>query len=208
MRKAIVQQFKRPSGVLGRLAGWIMAHRNVQRNAWVVSLLGIEPGHRVLEIGCGPGVALEHAAELATQGKVVGVDHSELMVEVASKRNAQAIATGRVEVVHGTAEAVAKRGELFDRVYAVNVVQFWDAPDKTLMTLRSAMKPAAAIGIALQPRNRGATDEDAERTAERYEELLKEAGFVEVRVERLALQPRVICALGRAGSPELEGEGT
>ena len=77
MRKAIVQQFKRPSGVLGRLAGWIMARRNLRRNEWVVSLLGIEPNHHVLEIGCGPGVALELAAELATRGRVVGVDHSE-----------------------------------------------------------------------------------------------------------------------------------
>lgn len=64
MRQAIVRQFKHPNGVLGRLAAWIMAHRNVRRNVWVVSLLGIEPHHHVLEVGCGPGVALEQAAEL------------------------------------------------------------------------------------------------------------------------------------------------
>jgi len=59
------------------------------------------------------------------------------------------------------------------------------------------MTPAGMIGIALQPRNRGATDEDAERAAMRYEQLLLDTGFVDVRVERLGLQPRVICALGR-----------
>jgi len=197
MRKAIVQQFKRPSGVLGRLAGWIMARRNLRRNEWVVSLLGIEPNHHVLEIGCGPGVALELAAELATRGRVVGVDHSELMASVASKRNAAALAAGRVEVVHETAEAAAKRGEQFDRIYAVNVAQFWDAPEETLVALRNTMAPNGMIGIALQPRNRGATDEDAERAAMRYEQLLLDAGFVDIRVERLDLQPRVICALGR-----------
>jgi len=197
MRKAIVQQFKRPSGVLGRLAGWIMTRRNLRRNEWVVSLLGIEANHQVLEIGCGPGVALELAAGLATGGRVVGVDHSELMASVASKRNAAAIAAGRVEVVHGTAETAVTRGEQFDRVYAVNVAQFWDAPEETLVALRNAMTPAGMIGIALQPRNRGATDEDAERAAMRYEQLLLDTGFVDVRVERLGLQPRVICALGR-----------
>jgi SAM-dependent methyltransferase len=208
MRQAIVRQFKHPNGVLGRLAAWIMAHRNVRRNVWVVSLLGIEPHHHVLEVGCGPGVALEQAAELARRGRVVGVDHSELMVRIAAKRNAAALATGRVEVVHQTAEAAANRGERFDCVYAVNVAQFWDAPAKTLEALRTAMTPRGTIGIALQPRNRGATDQDAERAARRYEQLLNEAGFVEVRVERLALRPMVICALGRLGSSALEEGGT
>ena len=79
----------------------------------------------------------------------------------------------------------------------MNVAQFWDAPEQTLVALRNAMTPNGMIGIALQPRNRGATDEDAERAAMRYEQLLLDADFVEIRVERLDLQPRVICALGR-----------
>jgi SAM-dependent methyltransferase len=181
-----------------------MAHRdsNLRRNAWAVSLLGVEPEHRVLEIGCGPGVALEHAAALATRGRVVGVDHSELMVSAATKRNAPAIAAGRVEVIHGTAEAAAGRGERFDRVYAVNVAQFWDAPGKTLASLGAAMTPGGLIGITFQPRNRGATDEDAERAAQRYEALLGEAGFEELRIERLELRPRVVSVLGRRAASD------
>ncbi|MGB5703834.1 MAG: class I SAM-dependent methyltransferase [Polyangiales bacterium] len=210
MRKAIVQQFKRPSGALGRLAGWIMAHResNLRRNAWAVSLLHIEPQHLVLEIGSGPGVALEHATRLATRGTVVGVDHSELMVSVAAKRNAEAIAEGRLEVIRGTAEAAVKGRGRFDRVYAVNVAQFWDAPAATLAALRTAMAPNGLIGIAFQPRNRGATDEDAERAAQRYEQLLGEAGFADLWVERLALCPRAICVLGRAADSQLESGRT
>ena len=53
------------------------------------------------------------------------------------------------------------------------------------------------MGIAFQPRKRGATDEDAERAAERYEALLRDAGFGELRVERLELRPQVVCVLGR-----------
>jgi hypothetical protein len=64
------------------------------------------------------------------------------------------------------------------------------------------MAPGGLLGIAFQPRNRGATDEDAERAALRYAQLLTDAGFIEVRVERLDLAPRVICALGRAASSD------
>jgi len=200
MRRVIVEQFKHPHGVLGRLAGWIMANResNLLRNEWVVSLLGIEPRHRVLELGCGPGIALGRAAELACEGEVVGVDHSALMVAAARRRNAAAVASGRLCVVHGTADDVASLGGPFDRVYAVNVVQFWDAPADTLRRVRRAMTRGGLIAVALQPRNKGATDEDSYRAAERNQALLREAGFEDIRVELLELQPKVACVLGRA----------
>ncbi len=31
MRNLVVRQFENPSGLLGRMAGWIMAHRESQR---------------------------------------------------------------------------------------------------------------------------------------------------------------------------------
>jgi SAM-dependent methyltransferase len=200
MRRIVVEQFKHPRGLLGRLAGWIMAHResNLLRNEWVVSLLSIEPQHRVLELGCGPGVGLGFAVELASEGYVVGVDHSALMARAAAKRNEAAVASGRLRVIHGTADAVRDLGQPFDRVYAVNVVQFWDAPIDTLRSIRRAMTPGGIIGIALQPRNKGATDEDAFRAADRNRALLEEAGFHDLRVESLDLDPAVTCVLGRA----------
>lgn len=200
MRRVIVEQFKHPHGVLGRLAGWIMSHResNRLRNEWVVSVLGIEPAHCVLEVGCGPGIALGAAAELASEGRVIGVDHSALMVAVAAKRNADAIASGRLEVVHGTAETAAGLGLQFDRVFAVNVVQFWDSPLETLHTLRRVMTPGGIIAVALQPRNKGATDEDAYLAARRNQSLLEQAGFRNMRVQTLDLKPVVACVLAEA----------
>jgi hypothetical protein len=57
---AIVDQFHRPRGTAGRVAGWQMAHRpsNRRRNRWVVRLLDVQPTDRVLEIGFGPGLAI------------------------------------------------------------------------------------------------------------------------------------------------------
>ena len=129
---------------------------------------------------------------------MIGVDHSALMVAVAAKRNADAIARGRLEVVHGTAESAAELGLQFDRVFAVNVVQFWDSPVETLRTLRGAMAPGGILAIALQPRNKGATDEDAYLAAGRHKTFLEQAGFQNTRVETLDLKPIVACVLGEA----------
>ena len=202
IRQRLVGQFKEPRGPLGRLAGWVMAHResNVRRNAWTVSLLDIEPHHKVLEVGCGPGRGLEYVAERLKDGCAVGLDHSALMVELATKRNARWVDTGRVRVVHAGAETAAELDQTFDRVFAVNVVQFWDAPAKTLRVLRNRMAPDGRIGIALQPRNRGASANDTHRNAKRIVTWLKEAGFENPRIEYLELSPPVTCVLADASS--------
>ena len=93
LRRMAVRQFGKPSGVWGGLAGLIMEYRpsNRTRSLRTVDLLDIQPGDRVLEIGLGPGLAVQKVASLATRGKVVGIDHSESMVRRASRRNAEGL---------------------------------------------------------------------------------------------------------------------
>src|SRR5260370_27412232 len=78
----IVAQFKRPSGFWGPAVGWIMASRssNRRRNAWTVSLLNIESNDRILEIGFGPGIALQEISRIAVYGYVFGLDYSVLFI--------------------------------------------------------------------------------------------------------------------------------
>jgi ubiquinone/menaquinone biosynthesis C-methylase UbiE len=71
-----------------------MAHRpsNRQRNSWVVSLLDLRPADRVLEINFGPGLAIAELARRAgDSGHVYGIDHSDVMLPQAARRNAAAM---------------------------------------------------------------------------------------------------------------------
>ena len=130
--RALVSQFHQPHGLGGRAADWVMAHRgsNRKRNVWAVGLLEVQPADHVLEIGFGPGIAIRELARHATRGAVVGVDHSELMVRRASRRNAAAVRAGRVELRLGNAEALptfdAPFDAPFDGILAVNSLMFWD----------------------------------------------------------------------------------
>jgi SAM-dependent methyltransferase len=103
---AVRAQFRRPSGFAGRAAGALMAHRssNRKRNAWAVSLLQVRPDDRVLEIGFGPGLAIRELSRLAHEGYVCGIDHSELMLRQARRRNADGIRRGVVDLRLGSVD--------------------------------------------------------------------------------------------------------
>ncbi len=83
----------------------------------------------------------------------------------------------------------------------VNSFQFWGKPVESLKELRTRMRPGGWIALAHQPRKPGATDEDATAAGEKFAEMLRKAGFEEVRVERKPMKPvSTMCILGRRGS--------
>jgi ubiquinone/menaquinone biosynthesis C-methylase UbiE len=164
----------------------------------MVELLAIQPNDRVLEIGFGPGLAIAQAAELAHGGKVVGVDHSEVMVRQASRRNRAAIAAGRVELHLGSAGALPPLGDPFDKVMASNVLHFLDDPSAALLRWFAITRPGGSIAITHQSRKKAATDADTAEGAERIAEDLRAAGFTDVRIETLEMEPvNAACVLAR-----------
>jgi SAM-dependent methyltransferase len=202
--RAVVGQFHEPRGVGGRIAGWVMANRgsNRERNLWAVGLLDVQPDDRVLEIGFGPGVAIHEIARRATNGLVVGVDHSEVMVRQATRRNAAAVRDGRVVLRLGTAERLPAFDMPFDKILAVNSLMFWDDPVARLKELCGLLKPGGRIAIAYQPRGPGASDETATEAGKELIGHFASAGFTDVRVETLALKPTaVVCVLGVSPGP-------
>jgi SAM-dependent methyltransferase len=197
--KTLVAQFHQPHGVGGRAAGWVMATRgsNRERNVWAVGLLDVQPHDRVLEIGFGPGIAIQEFARRATNGLVVGVDHSAVMVRQARKRNAAAVKAGRVDLRLGSAEALPGFDEPFDKILAVNSLLFWDDPVARLKDLHHLLRPGGQIAIVYQPRGPHSTNEVAARTGREIAEDFATVGFTDVRVETLALQPTdAVCVLG------------
>jgi ubiquinone/menaquinone biosynthesis C-methylase UbiE len=198
---AAYAQFGRPTGFWGRAAGVVMAHRssNRRRNAWAVSLLEVGPEDRVLEIGFGPGLAIAELSRSAHAGYACGLDHSELMLRRASRRNADGIRRGVVDLRLGSVEALPAFDAPFDRILAVNALLFWDEPDARLEQLRRLLRPGGLIAVAHQPRGPGASDETSAANGREIAAALVGAGFSDVRVETLHLKPAVVCALGVNG---------
>ena len=200
----VIGQAHHPRGTAGRVTAWEMAHRpsNRQRNRWVVSLLGRQPG-QVLEIGFGPGLAIAELAR-AGAGHVYGIDHSGVMLRQAARRNAAAIRAGRVTLIRASVDQLppALDGP-FDAILAVNSLAFWPAPAQRLAELRRRLAPGGRMAIASQPRCPGATADTSRRAAREIEDLLNDAGFTHLSTQILPLSPPVACVL--AASEETGG---
>ena len=199
---AVRAQFGRPTGFWGRAAGLLMAHRtsNRRRNAWAVSLLDVRPEDRVLELGFGPGLAIRELSRIAAEGYVCGIDHSELMLRWARRRNADGLRRGVVDLRLGSVDELPAFDALFDKILAVNAMMFWREPVARLAELRRLLGPGGLIAVAYQPRGPGATDETSAAKGREIAAALIRAGFTEVRLETMRLKPAVVCALGVNGA--------
>ncbi len=191
-------QFHRPTGAVGHIAGWIMGRRssNVARNRWAVRLLDIQPTDRVIELGCGPGVAIAAIATRANRGLVVGVDHSHVMINQARRRNRAAIRAGRVRLIHTPVQSLSVSDGPFDAALAVNTVGMWPDPTTRLHELARLLRPGGRIAVVSQPRCPGATAATSTAAANELAGLLTDAGFEHLRTDMLDLDPPAACVLG------------
>jgi SAM-dependent methyltransferase len=199
LRRYLRAQFGRPTGFAGKIAGRIMARRqsNNERIRWTVSLLSVAPRDRVLEIGFGPGVAIELVSRIATEGLIVGVDHSPVMLQQAAKRNAEGVRDGRVKLYHCSVAGLPAFDAPFDTIFTINSIHFWNDPVERLKELRSLLRPGGLIAVTIQPRAQNATDETARTVGEEVAANLERAGFTDCRLELKQMAPvSVACALG------------
>ena len=189
----IIRQFGKPTGPAGALAGFIMATRssNRKRNEWGVSLLDVKSGARVLEIGCGPGLALDAICRSTSAACVVGVDHSALMVANARKRVERHIESGRADVLEADAAHLPFPKMDFDRILTVNAYAFWRTIPGAIEGVLALLKPGGRLVIVHQPRGRDITDQACRRFASTATDTLSAAGFANVRTAFLPLSPIV-----------------
>lgn len=197
-QNVLARNFVHPKGLLGWLAGLIMANRasNQQRNLWTLDLLDIQPDHRILEFGCGPGWALNQACQRASRGHVVGIDPSQVMLRQATRRNQKAITAGQLRLVVADAENLpADLGGPFDRIFSSNVFGFLDDPENTFRRLRSHLGLNGTIATTWLPRLGSKSDDAAVGMADRIAKVCSHAGWEVLRTEFRRFDGVIACCV-------------
>jgi len=126
----------------------------------------------------------------------MGIDHSEVMVRQASQRNAEGLADGRVVLILGSVAMLTELRGSFDKIYSVNVFQFWDDPVSVFRSLQPLLRRGGVLATTYMPRHPGANNQDTMMEGERIAECLRAAGFQQVQSEFKQMQPvSVVCVL-------------
>jgi len=196
--RAIIAQFRRPTGKVGKLFGVLMGMRasNRRRNRWAVEQLSIQRGDRVLELGCGPGVGVRYAVEAGAH-EVLALDHSIEMIRQADWRNRPAAAAGRVLFRLGGLETLHPEDGPIDAAFMVNVVHFLPDRMQAFDMIGELLAEGGRLAVVYQPRMRKVSEAELLAGAEELAAEMREAGFADVACHRLELKPNAaLCVVG------------
>ena len=176
-----------------------MAGKPSERFAWAVDTLALDPGDRVLEVGCGHGVAVSLVCERLTSGRITAIDRSKKMIEMAAHRNREHIAGGRAVLQTAALEHADFGDERFDKVFAFNVAPFWLQPKAALGIVGRQLAHDGAVHVFWDARHTesGRARDLADRLTERIR--LAEFTVSQVLVKDLRPVPAV-CVIGRPSS--------
>jgi ubiquinone/menaquinone biosynthesis C-methylase UbiE len=175
--------YPRFAGITGLVAAATMAVGREGDARLAEQLSRLDPGDRVVDVGCGPGTAVRRAARRGAS--VIGVDPAPVMLRVAR------ILTRSSETVRyatGTAEALPVPDASVSVLWTIASVHHWADLDAALEEARRALSPGGRL-VAIERRIRpgasghashGWTDDQAAAFAD----LCQEHGFVDAEVGR------------------------
>ncbi|TFH46586.1 MAG: methyltransferase domain-containing protein [Lysobacterales bacterium] len=179
-----------------------LAPEVVRQRMRTLEALSARAGERIVDVGCGPGLLVRDlAVEVGPEGRVIGVDSSLPMLELAERRCAD---LPQAEFIEGNAEILPGDNATFDAATCTQVLLYIANIDKALEEIHRVLKPGGRIAI-IETDWRGAVlnTTDAALTGKmfaawdqtvpspnlpvRLGPLLRQHGFTAVRVEAIPI---------------------
>ncbi|MHB8753227.1 MAG: class I SAM-dependent methyltransferase, partial [Aggregatilineales bacterium] len=124
------------------------------------ALASVQPGMRVLDVGCGRGEILRHCARLGADA--YGIDYAPVAVRlsrdvitgvVADTDDGKAVRSGSTGVAQSDAKRLPFAANAFDRVLMFDVVEHlypWEL-HQTLLEIRRVLKPDGRFIVHTAP---------------------------------------------------------
>jgi len=153
MTQCLARQFAGPSGPVGRLVTRLLARGNAPFNRWLVHEVAaaVPAPATVIELGCGPGIALAELLGAYPAARVIGADPSAVVLNSARRHNGPAITDGRLTLVIGDIGMTVGYAPA-DLILACHVLYFWADPVRELQRIRQVLAPAGHIALGYQLR--------------------------------------------------------
>ena len=171
-------QFHEPRGAFGHVAGWLLAAKG-ERARPLVDAAKLTPEDRVLDIGCGPGVAAALASVEVSRGHVTAIDPSDVMVAQARRRTRRA---SNVTVDSATAESLPLADASVDVAWAINTFHHWSDREAGLAEVHRVVRPGGRFLVVEQHRHSRTGSALSDAAAASMAASIEAAGFAESAV--------------------------
>lgn len=187
------------AGVSGLFIGLFMNVAGAAVARLAVDLAAVSETDRVVDVGCGPGTAVRHAARRGA--RATGVDPAPAML-----RLARTLTRGRPEITwaEGTAEQLPQPDGSATVLWSIATVHHWRDVSAGLAEAHRVLRPGGrllAIERSVRPGATGLASHGwTDRQAESFAACCASAGFEAVRVEQHSPGRRVV-AVVRAARP-------
>jgi len=109
----------------------------------LIDAAGLRPGHRALDVGCGPGALTSELVDLLGAGHVAAVDPSAPFAEACRRR------LPGVDVQVASAEALSFEDDVFDHALAQLVVNFMTDPPAGVREMQRVTRPGGTVAAAV-----------------------------------------------------------
>lgn len=204
------KQLQHPRGLLGKVLFRGMAKSTIAHARWTADLMEVDPGDEILEVGFGNGANIELLATLAPKGHVMGVEISETALEMASKKNAEAISDGRVSLHLVTPGAAMPVDDAtVDKACTVATMYVIEDPAVVFAEMYRVLKSGGLAAVTFPVRENFMGFKPANAEGFHFHELadleaaFDDAGFTDTRTERNdEVRFGAHCVLGRKGAPD------
>ncbi|AWB28210.1 class I SAM-dependent methyltransferase [Halococcoides cellulosivorans] len=190
MISRLVEQSRRPDGLLGRvlLCTMGLAHRRL--TAWGLEQVDLGADDTVLDVGCGGGGALDRLSQSVTDGHLHGLDLSRTALTKARRMTQADDAT--VRLTQGTVSTMPFPDERFDMVTAFQTHYHWPALDTDLAEIYRVLRQGGRLLIVGEKVKLQYHLEDYETTTATAD-LLDAVGFSE---SETVDHPEWLCVIG------------
>lgn len=185
----LLQNTRKPQGLLGRmmLSGMNSGHKPLA--GWAMQYLPLEAASRVLDVGCGGGANIAAMLARCPEGTVDGLDYSAESVAASRRKNAAALGK-RCTVLQGDVGAIPFADGSYDVVTAFETVYFWPDLPGAFSEIRRVLRPGGRfllvceLGDPSDATWSGRIDGMTVYSGEDLKARLEAAGFAGVRLEK------------------------
>ena len=185
------------SGFSGLLAAFRFLSGRDEAARLAIELADLRSGERLVDIGCGPGVAVHTAHELGAE--VIGVDPATVMLRVARLRW---LRDARTSWKVGTAESLPVEDGWANVAWSLATVHHWVDLDAGIVEVQRVLAPGGRF-VAIERR---IADPNAEgvashgwtvEQAESFGEHCRRHGFVDIATGTHAGTPELVHVVAR-----------